>query len=766
MKSSVIIKISILIIIVALLCIGWLYFGPEAGPSQKIRNVLLISMDATRADVLSCYGFKHNTTPNIDALAREGILFERTYAPLSLTLPSHCTMLTGAIPPYHRVHDNNGYKLNDSNVTLAEILKDNGFVTSAIIGSIILDSKYGMDQGFDSYDDNFQKERSPIFIPERQAEETERIARQWLDEHQKEHMFLFLHFYDPHRSYDAPEPYKNMFLKKPYPPEGSIDYLQGTYAGEVAYTDNCIKGIIDKLKQLGLYDSTLVIITADHGEMFYQHEEVTHGYYIYEGNVRIPLVFKVPGVSAPRRIEKTVGLTDIVPTVCSLLGIKGPYTFQGADISPYLLQDNPKDLKRHVYLESMTPTRYKANSLLGIVNDQYKYIQTTRPELYDMVNDYPESVNLVETYPEVTHLLKGRLKMILDDIVPSGGEDSKMELDAETLKQFEALGYVGGTVSEEFSFDTSKIDPKDLIDYHVINTRIRQMLVKEEFDVAREMCEKMISMQPDVHEPYFHLAAIANRLEDYPESIKQLTKALEIEPNDIKVHNFLATVYQKQGNHDLAITQLNKSIKIKPDQFGAYGHLAQVYYQQNDLEQAFFYVQKSLSINSDQPIMLNQLAALYNRQKKPDKAIECFNKSLQIKPKQPEVMSELAMALYDQSKVQEAVALWSDSLEMDPNQVYAANSLAWIKATSKDENFYNPPQALTFARQACELTEHKNPGMLDTLAAALAANGQFDKAAETADKAVQIAKSTGHDGQAADIQKHLELYKNQQALRE
>ncbi len=766
MKSSVIIKISILIIIVASLFIGWLYFGPEAGPSKKIRNVLLISMDTTREDIFSCYGFKHNTTPNIDALAAEGVLFERAYSPISLTLPSHSTMLTGTIPPYHGLHDNMNYRLNDSNVTLAEILKDNGFVTGAIIGSIILDSKYGLDQGFDLYDDNFQNERSPIRIAERQAEETRRIACQWLEKNQKENMFLFLHFYDPHRSYDAPEPYNKMFLGNPPPEPNDLMYLQGMYAGEVAYTDNCIKGVIDKLKQLGLYDSTLIIITADHGEMFYQHKEITHGYYIYEGNVRIPLVFKVPGVSTPRRIEKTVGHIDIVPTVCSLLDIKGSYTFQGVDISPYLLEDEPEDIKRHIYLESLTPTKYKANSLLGIVNDKYKYIQTTRPELYDMVNDYPESANLVEAYDKISHRMQGLLKIMLDDTIASGSTDSTMELDAETLKQLEALGYVAGNVTEDFTFDTSKKDPKDLIDYHLLNTKIRQCMVDEKLDLAREICEKMISIQPDVYRPYYHLGLIANKLEDYPEAIKQLTKAIEIEPEDTVLYNFLASIYEKQENYEQAIIELNKSIEINPEQFGAYGYLGQVYFQQKNYEQALFHVQKSLSINSKQPIMLNQLATLYNRQKKTDKAIESFKKSLQIYPKQPDVMTELAIALQGQGKVQEAITLWSNSLESDPNQVYAANSLAWIKATSKDAKFYDPPEALKFARQACELTKYQNPGMLDTLAAALAANGEFDKAVETAQKAIQLAKSTEQNEQAQRIQHRLDLYKTRQKLRE
>jgi arylsulfatase A-like enzyme/Flp pilus assembly protein TadD len=766
MKSSVTIKISILIVIAVLIITGWLYFGPGAAPAKKIRNVIIISLDATREDILSCYGFKHKTTPNIDALAAEGVLFERAYAPLSLTLPSHCTMLTGTIPPYHGVHDNNGYKLSESNVTLAEILKDNGFTTGAIVGSIILDSKYGLDQGFDFYDDDFHNERSPIFIPERQAEETEHIATQWLEEHQKDNMFLFLHFYDPHRSYDAPEPYKKMYLSKPYPEEGSIDYMQGMYAGEVAYTDNCIKGVTDKLKELGLYDSTLIIVTSDHGEMFHQHKEITHSYFIYEGNVRIPMVFKVPGISTPRRIEKTVGLVDIVPTVCSLLNIKETYKFQGEDITPYLQQDEPKDLKRHIYLESMTPTRYKANSLLGIVNDEYKYIQTTRSELYDMVDDYPESSNLIDVYPKITHLFKGRLENVLDDTITSKKNDNKMELDEETLKQLEALGYVGGTVTEEYDFDTSKIDPKDLIDYHVLNTKIRSVLVKEKYDKAREMCEEMIAMQPDVHEPYFNLGLIANILKDYPEAIKQLTKAIEIEPNDIKLYGFLAIVYQAQDNYELAIKQLHRSLEIEPEQFAAYAYLAKMHHKLKNYEQAFNYAQKSLSINPKQTDMLNQLAALYNRQNKPEKTIENFSKSLELDPKQPTIMNELAMALYGQGKIAEAMPLWSDALTSDPNQVYAANSLGWIKATSKDEKHYDPPAALKFARQACEITEYKNPGMLDTLAAALAANGQFEKAAETAAKAIEIAGSTGQNAQAAGIQKHLKLYKNRQSLRE
>jgi arylsulfatase A-like enzyme/Flp pilus assembly protein TadD len=675
-------------------------------------------------------------------------------------------MLTGTIPLYHGVHDNNGYKLGESNVTLAEILKDNGFVTGAIIGSIILDSKYGLDQGFDSYDDNFQDSRSPIHILERQGEETRRLACQWLDEHQKENMFLFLHFYDPHITYDAPEPYKKMFLGHPSPDPNSREHRVGMYAGEVAYTDNCIKGVLDKLKQLGLYDSTLIIITADHGEMFYQHKEQTHGYYIYEGNHSIPLVFKVPGVNTPRRIENTVGHVDITPTVCSLLDIEGPFTFQGADISPYLLQDAPVDLKRHIYLESLTPTKYKANSLLGIVNDKYKYIQTTRPELYDIVNNYQESVNLVEKYPKIAHRMQGLLKIMLDDTIALPSPDSTMEADEETLKQLEALGYVGGSVTEDFTFDTTKKDPKDLIDYHLLNTRIISVLRDKLYDQVRKMCEKMISMQPDVAKPYLYMAAIADISKDYQESIKLLNRALEIEPDDIKIHNHLALNYLVLNNDKQVNKHLHLSLKIKPDQVVIQRMLAKGYIEQKNYERAYFLLQEALSKQPENFITLNHLAMLYFRQGQADKAIEYYNKSLQIEPDHPIAMSELGAILLGQNKVSEALTLLSKVLKINPDYIFAANTLAWVKATSKDARFYDPGQALALARRTCELTEYQNSGLLDTLAAAQAAGGDFTGAVQTAQKAIDIAISAEDDEQTAVVQKHLKLYKNKQALRE
>ena len=263
--------------IVGALALWFLYKSDDA--PQKIRNVLLISIDTCRADHLSCYGYKSQITPNIDAVAAEGILFENVIAPIPQTLPSHSSMLTGTIPPYHRVRENVGYLADESNVTLAEILSDAGFATGAAISAFVLDSQFGINQGFDDYFDRFEKPLEDDQVLERPGGETTDVAIEWLEKNKDKRFFFFLHYYDPHTKYEPPEPFASQYASNPY-------------AGEIAYTDHCIRQVLDKLKELGLYDSTLVIITSDHGEMLGEHGELTHMYFIYQGAIKVPLIIK------------------------------------------------------------------------------------------------------------------------------------------------------------------------------------------------------------------------------------------------------------------------------------------------------------------------------------------------------------------------------------------------------------------------------------------------------------------------------------------
>ena len=225
---------------------------------------------------------------------------------------------------------------------------------------------------------------------------------------------------------------------------------------------------------MGIYDSTLIIITADHGEMLGEHGEPNHSYFIYQSAIKVPLIFKLPGQKRAQRIKDLVGIIDIVPTVCSLLGIEQPNHMHGEDLSCYLLEANMPGRERQMYCESFGPTIYKANSLLGVVTERFKYIQTTRPELYDLVKDPHETNNLVSTQPHRARILQDRLKQILERTLRKDSVDNKLQLDDESRKRLESLGYVASSsISEEFEFDQSKDDPKDLIDFHVTNTIVK-----------------------------------------------------------------------------------------------------------------------------------------------------------------------------------------------------------------------------------------------------------------------------------------------------
>jgi tetratricopeptide (TPR) repeat protein len=499
--------------------------------------------------------------------------------------------------------------------------------------------------------------------------------------------------------------------------------------------------------------------------MFYQHGEVTHGYFIYQGNIKVPLVIKEPGQTEPSLIKNTVGIVDIVPTICSLLKIEAPLQFQGQDISPYFTPDGSVDLQRHVYCESLAPTKYKGNSLLGIVNDQYKYIQTTRPELYDIVDDPMESINLVTEEPHLARILQDRLKQILEETVVADGIDNKTELDNETLAKLESLGYVSGDVVEDFEFDQSKTDPKDLIEYHSDTSKVMGYLIGEEYEKAREKCLKMIADQPDLYKPYFNLAGIANLEGDTEGAINYLKQAIELEPENTKLHDYLGDIYYGQKQYVLALGHLRKSNNIDPKQYKVHGKLATVYYDLGDYQNSFKHLQESVHIRPDQPAALNKLATLYSKRNQIDQVITCYEKSLQYQPDQPDVIHELAMLLWGQGRVNDAVEKWEGALEMNPEHIDSLNALAWIKATSKSNAIYDPSAALTMAQNAVNLCQEKRPDLFDTLAAAYAANEDFENATKTVNRAIQLAKELGQEQQIREFQKHLEMYKALKPLR-
>jgi len=729
-----------LVLIIAVIVTAWQFHKKRS--VKKPQNILLISIDTCRADFLSCYGYPAKTTPNIDALSRDGVLFENVVTPVPLTLPAHCSMLTGTIPPYHKVLSNTFFKLADDKITLAEILQENGFKTGAFTSSVVVDSKFGLAQGFEIYDDELDAGQSTAGFDERIGSTTTDRALKWLEDNQDKKTFAFIHYYDPHFEYDAPEPFTGLFSGMPNLENVKADFpqdLPGLYAGEIAFVDYCIGKVIKKLKRLGLYESTLICVTADHGEALGQHIETTHGYFIYQSALHVPLVMKVPGTAKNVRIKDTVGLVDIVPTVCSALGIELLHEIQGKDLMPYIKDpDSGAYPDRYIYCESTYPTKYKANPLLGVVTDRYKYIQTTRPELYDLLGDPLEMNNLFTEQPQRSRIMEDRLGQILEDSSAADTSSSKIEMDTETLKKLESLGYVDIEVEDEiYVIDKNKDDPKDMVTYHNKNSTIGFFELKGDFETAEANCQRMIEERPSLYIGYYQMAKMKATQKQYAESIDYLKKTIEVEPDYVYGYFDMAQAYKMLGEEDKAIEFCIKTLGKKPDFMEAYWKMAFLYYDKGMFDEAE-----------------NRLTA-----------------ELKESNQYADVSVVLAKRLIATGQIRRGFEKYRDALKLRPGNVDVLNSLAWLQSASDIKDIRNPQEALRLAKKACKLSDYNIPQALDSLAVAYAANDEFEEAVETAKKAIALARSEDKENMAGRIQKRLELYKNRQvyideALRE
>lgn len=514
MKKSGI--ISTVVLAVAVLAAGLLFLNRSPKMPQ---HIILISIDTCRADHLSCYGFPMKTTPHIDEVASGAFRFNQVISPVPITLPTHSTMLTGTIPPYHGVHDNVGYQLAPSNITLPELLKPLGYRTSAIVSAMVLDQALGLGQGFDTYQDTFEDEHSGHCGNERKADKTTEYALEWLEEHKSDKGFLFLHYYDPHAKYDPPKPFRSRFS-------------DNLYAGEIAFTDYCIGHLISRLKALKLYDSALLIITSDHGEMLGEHGEKAHTFFIYESAIKVPLIIKMPGQKRGAVIEEPVGLVDLLPTLCAHLDIEMPDGLHGENLAPLMTGEGVENYSRHIYSETIRPTRFGAAPLMALSTGRWKYIQAPRAELYDVSEDPGELNNLIEQEHHRARILKDRLHTLLQSSRREN-DDNRIEMDPETLKRLQSLGYIAGKQGGEIAFDEEGGDPKDYI-HAVKRYRTGESLMTDKrYEEARMVYEELLTELPDFHELYMQIGTINMIQGNMDEGILNFRKSLDLEADQV-----------------------------------------------------------------------------------------------------------------------------------------------------------------------------------------------------------------------------------------
>ncbi|MFQ5791363.1 MAG: sulfatase, partial [Acidobacteriota bacterium] len=358
-------------------------------------NVLLITIDTLRADRVGCYGYAAPTTPHIDSMAEEGVVFEKAIAQAPVTLPSHASLLTGTYPPTHGVRDNVTYQLSEASLTLAEVLEKQGYETAAFIGAFPLHRRFGLGQGFSHYDDRVgsQREAAAGFFAERRAEAVVDAALEGLGRVKSRPFFYWVHLFDPHVPYDPPSPVRERF--------------RDSYDGEVAYVDSQVGRLLQGLERARLSDETLIVLTSDHGESLGDHGERTHGFFIYDTTMHVPLILRHPSLGRPRRVDGQVRSVDIMPTVLDLLQVPVPREVQGESLRPALAGE-PFD--RPAYTESYVPlVNFHWSPLRGLRYQGWKYIEAPRPELYDLSRDPDEEDNRFEAEPERAASLRRKL---------------------------------------------------------------------------------------------------------------------------------------------------------------------------------------------------------------------------------------------------------------------------------------------------------------------------------------------------------------------
>jgi arylsulfatase A-like enzyme len=482
--------------------IGCDTFPPDGARTKAPRdwNVVLITFDTTRADFLGCYGRENAGTHNLDRLATNGFLFEHSLSSNPVTQPAHSTILTGVYPMAHGVRDNSLFKLSDERVTLAEILRDAGWATGAAIGGFPLVREFGLAQGFEFYDDDITANREDFrgrpgqrqgqtWYDERPAAEVNDAILPWLREHIDDRFFIWLHYWDPHRPFNTPAPY-------------GVLYAHDPYQGEIAYADDSLGVILRQLEAAGVYDRTMVIMTSDHGEGNREHNELTHAFLAYDTTLHVPLIMKVPGMEGGHRLKQRVGTVDIVPTVLDLIGVAGPDDLQGRSLASIMGEPTRDDEPPpQYYSESLSPRlTHGVGELRVLYEGTWKYIHGPRPELFDVAQDPKELRDLSSQHPEERARLESALGRFISEYASAEAVDAAHEVDEETRRRLEALGYLDtggeGAQAVEETLISGGIPPQDRVGDINLATRLRGQIGGGEFGAARATVGRLLEGAP------------------------------------------------------------------------------------------------------------------------------------------------------------------------------------------------------------------------------------------------------------------------------
>jgi arylsulfatase A-like enzyme/Flp pilus assembly protein TadD len=622
--------------LVALCWIAGLLFVPDLLAAAKPQpNVVFITIDTLRADHLGCYGYKQIQTPNIDALAGESFRFERAYTPVPVTLPAHTALFTGTYPTLSGMHDFSGNKLNSKQPTLAYVLKQQGYATGAVIGSAVLDSRFGLNQGFDFYYDHFDFNR----LQESNLEEMERpgnvvtdVALDWLGKNVRNKFFLWMHLYDPHYPYRPPAPY-------------SEQYKDRLYDGEIAFADAQVGRLISYLKAKGLYRNTLIVLTGDHGESLGEHGEKTHGFFLYNATLHIPVLIHLPGATTARAVSELICLPDLMPTVLQVLNVNVPAVVQGHSLLPLLeaKKENPASLYAETFLPRL---HFNWSELRSVETEKYQFIEAPKPELYDLTTDPAEMHNLYGDKKAVAEELHARLSVLIRQYSTDQEMAEKTGLDPALMERLKSLGYAGFSGgSNSTTPDNSLPDPKDRIQvYELISDAIAESQ-HGDYQNSTEKLARALKTDPSSVPVHYLLGLNYYRLREFPKAVAEFQRVLQLSP-DYELAAFqLGLAYARTGEFDQAIQMLKRTLELDRTNFSAAYNLGAAYLKKEMIPEAIASFRQSTEIYPEYAAGHRALGELLLYQGQTDEALAELRRAAELDPRDPATHAALAKAL-------------------------------------------------------------------------------------------------------------------------
>jgi arylsulfatase A-like enzyme/Flp pilus assembly protein TadD len=637
-------------------------------PSHRVPvNIILITIDTVRADHLSCYGYKNIQTATLDALARDGIVFDRAIAQVPLTWPSHTVILTGTYPFQNGVQDFTGQPLAPQFRSVAQAFKQHGYATGAVVSAFVLDRSWGLARGFDFYDDAFSASafaQKDVGLVDRKAAESVTHAVKWLQKSGNRPFFFWLHLYDPHSPYDPPEPYR-------------ARYQSHLYDGEIAYADHELGRLITWLKQAQLYRRTAIVFLSDHGESLGEHGEDEHGFFVYDSTIHIPLIVKPPAGSGlrPGRVTGPVETTAVAPALLRFAGIKDVIEKQFQSHGLFGADAEHED---QAYSETFYPfSSFGWSPLRSLETSRYHYIEAPQPELYDLTADPEEKNNLAPSQSAVAAVLKSKLQELRTQN-PYRPQDENSGLSPDALEKLQALGYVAyRSPLPESALTTDLPDPKIKVSEHRSILKAADAVRAGDYDSAERLLKQLQAKDPSMYVLSFYLGQVALGRQDWERAVTELKKCLTLNPNFDQAMTALARALMYQGNTDEARQWVQKALKLNPQNYRAWYELGFIEAKSNQPRAAIEDYGKSVAIQGNFAAARRELGLLCYQEKDYSAAAEHLAKAIELGIESPLVYNNLGISYSQTGQLRKAIESYREALKLDPNLAQAHLNLAY-----------------------------------------------------------------------------------------